>query len=269
MKKLGTLLVVLAAVLFWVVPSFAAKEALNEDELDSVTAAGQPKVIQAIASTASAATVTFTDTLSAHLAFGESAQQTVSALVVNNIVGENQAATMMNIASDANGLTQSLQNNLINQSWGSMKDLERLRGGSGGDGQEVTGAYDKCVFGPCIVQGQDGSGGSARIRTAFADVIIHAAGASADVDVIESPDLELNLGGGAGGVNGAQQGLSALIVNNVVGRNLVANALNIASGTISLTADPVISGSTTQGIDVTQRNWISQFRGAPRGWDLR
>jgi hypothetical protein len=269
MKKLGTLLVVLAAVLFWVAPSFAAKEALNEDELDSVTAAGQPKVIQAIASTSAAATISFTDALSAHLALGESAQSNVSALIVNNIVGENQVATVMNIASDTNGVAGSTQQNLINQSWGSMKDLELLEGGSGGAGQRVTGAFDKCVFGPCFRSGSRGSGGQDRIRTAFADVIIHAAGAAAFVDVLETPELELNLGGGATAGTGAQENLAALIVNNVVGRNLVANALNIASGAISLATDPIISGSTTQGIEAAQRNWISQFRGAPRGWDLR
>lgn len=263
MKKLGTLLLALVAVLFWVIPSFAGKVALNEDELDQLTAAGQPTVIQASGATN---TVTLTDSMKVVAALGGGVQTLLKALTINNVVGENEVSSQGNIVSTSSVTSQASQSNTINQSWGSVLDLGLLaeadaKGGSG------TFAGPKCVFGPCGVSGKSASNSALRL-SAYADVIINALATSGNTVVVtETPNFELDLGGATSTTTpataGAQDGLAALIVNNVAGRNLVANAVNIAAGTVDLTATPSISASG--GAGTNQLNVIRQFRGTPIG----
>jgi hypothetical protein len=71
-------------------------------------------------------------------------------------------------------------------------------------------------------------------------------------------DFELILG------NGAQSDLAALVVNNVVGINLVASAVNIASGRLLVPSGVGLDvGGTGQNVGASQSNIINQFRGTP------
>jgi hypothetical protein len=102
----------------------------------------------------------------------------------------------------------------------------------------------------------------------YADVIINAIATTGNtITVTETPNYELDLGGANAtatpAIVGAQDSLAALIVNNVAGRNLVANAVNIAAGTVDLGASPAISASG--GAGASQLNSIKQFRGTPIG----
>ncbi len=273
MRKLGTLLLALVAVLFWVVPSFAGKVALTEDELDQLTAAGQPTVIQASAATN---VVTLTDAMSAQLAIGAFGQTSLKALTVNNIVGENEVSTQGNVISENGAPSAGSQSNSINQSWGSVLDVGYLPVSSQGGGNGVANSVTKCVFGPCT-QGGNSAKTSDKRLTKYADVIINAIASTSNVvTVTEIPQFELNIGGGSGcdttgacTTPGGQSGLAALIVNNVVGRNLVANAVNIAAGAVDATTGIGAGGGFGFSASAAQSNIIKQYRGTPLGYTNR
>jgi hypothetical protein len=262
-----TFLLALSAVLFWSVPSFAGKTVLSEDELDQLTAAGQPTVIQASGTTN---TITLSDTNRAQLVLGGDFQAGLKALTVNNTLGENEVSSLGNIASSL-GNNTGKQENTINQSWGSVLDVGFLsqnigRGGTG----SFTGP--KCVFGPCSTNGTGASNQAARLSK-YADVIIEALATTGNntINVQETPNYELDIGGGNATtvppILGAQDSLAALIVNNVAGRNLVANAINISAGAVDMTLAPSINSAGSAG--VTQTNVIRQYRGSPLGFATR
>jgi len=113
-------LVVLVAV-FLAAPSAFAKKKLADDELDLITAAGEPTVIEAVTGT-----ISFSDDYTPVLDIAGTSQQNVQGLVINNVSGENQLANALNIASlqFQNGAPD--QSNKIIQSWGATKDLSAV-----------------------------------------------------------------------------------------------------------------------------------------------
>jgi hypothetical protein len=83
--------------------------------------------------------------------------------------------------------------------------------------------------------------------------------AELSVGVDKSGESSLSLG------TGAQNTLAALVVNNVAGRNQVANGINIVGGTLTVgSATPnvaIVSGGA--GAVASQSNTIGQYRGTP------
>ena len=90
MKRFQTVITgisALALVAAFAAPTFAAKTVIEDEELDEVTAAGQPKIAQAHTFTGSATAVNFqVNVFAAHI----DGQQVLTALTLNNIFGENQ-----------------------------------------------------------------------------------------------------------------------------------------------------------------------------------
>ncbi|MBI3989492.1 MAG: hypothetical protein HY347_07730, partial [candidate division NC10 bacterium] len=81
MKKVGAvILVTLVAAFLWALPAFAAKQVLSEDELDLITAAGQPKVLQS----SNGGDITFSDEALYAMELAGGAQEELRALTVNN-----------------------------------------------------------------------------------------------------------------------------------------------------------------------------------------
>jgi hypothetical protein len=117
-------LVVLVAV-FLAAPSAFAKKQLADDELDLITAAGQPTVVQV-----GVGTISFSDDNTPVLTLSGDSQIALQGLIVNNIVGENQVASAINIAAVdfINGVPS--QTNSITQSWGATKDWSSVALGS-------------------------------------------------------------------------------------------------------------------------------------------
>ena len=89
----------------------------------------------------------------------------------------------------------------------------------------------------------------------YSDVNISGTGAiSVDINPVFSMTLDTT----------SQSNLAALIVNNVVGMNQVANALNIAGGSVPLNnAGPGMLSGSNFATTNTQSNTINQFRGTP------
>jgi len=108
-------LVVLVAV-FLAAPSAFAKKKLADDELDLITAAGEPTIVQS-----TTGSISFSDDADAVLSFDTDTQSNAQGLVINNLTGENQIATALNIAS-VTFLAGPSQTNSITQSWGATKD---------------------------------------------------------------------------------------------------------------------------------------------------
>ncbi len=278
MKRIGLLLVVAAlAVFLSTVPAVAAKQSLNEDEMDLVTAAGQPEVIIAVTvatlggSTSTfvtdALTITLTKTGDFNLAVASNGQNRLRALAVNNVVGENTLANAFNIQGlSSAGTTQT---NEVNQSWGSTLDV----GGSAASAASIT-ISGKCIIcdntaggnigtvggyidvsGKAIITNNKAGGSAAGRRSIYADEILIGS------TIFKFEDTQLVLALDAN----SQAQLNALVVNNVVGLNLVANLLNIAGGAVNLSTDPLLAG-TASGVQFaapSQINTARQYRGTP------
>src|SRR5574341_381246 len=111
MIGLGSFLIAAALV----APSFAAKKAVTDEELDMVTAAGQPVVV----STGATSTVSFIGTTVIVSDLLTNSQTTLRALILNNVVGENQVHNGVNVSAlGAAGVANGVQTNTITQSWG-------------------------------------------------------------------------------------------------------------------------------------------------------
>jgi len=270
MRKTGTLiLVALVAAFLGALPAFGAKAPLSDDDLDGITAAGQPKVIQVEAEADDDVDVDidFQEEEDVQLALAGTVQTNLNALTLNNTVGENSLANAMNIvaATEAGPITQE---NIVEQSWGSVKDNEDLSV-DGTDASAEAGA-GKCIGkNACSATAE---GGPPTRASTYADVIIHVDveaddEVDVDIDVEQDPFFELDL------AETVQQTLGALVVNNVVGKNLLANATNIAAGNVPAAAGQVQQASTITGnggpTSTKQANTVNQFRGSPFGFDTR
>jgi len=274
MKKLVIMSLVVLVAVFLAAPSAMAKKQLTNDELEMITAAGEPMIISG-----GSGTIFYTDTSSFDMLLPTDAQDKLMALVVNNLVGELQVANAFNIES-AQGDLEGNQENIITQSWGATKDVSfgfatvagaTAVGGAGGAGGSAS-ASSSCASGAkCGIQynkgGTGGAGGkggdanaargviAAAVLSWYADVIISGTG---DINVDVNPVYAMTLD------TTSQAGLMALVVNNIVGMSQVANAINIESG--ALQYNPAGSGflaPTALQADGSQKNTINQFRGTP------
>jgi len=253
MLGIGSLILTAAMVS----PSYAGKKVITDNEMDQVTAAGQPVVIEANGD------VDFRSKTDIALGIEDNAQHDLRALILNNTAGENQLATDMNIAS---GAGSGRQDNNITQSWGSTYDLDFRGGASDSITAKATaeGGEAECNKGALICVAKAGNSATATAsasastpsirQSIYADQIIVANG---DVDYRPETNIAMDI------QTTAQQGLSALVVNNVAGLNQVATGLNIA-GNVGTGAPgsgnvAVAGGGSAAG----QGNIINQFRGTP------
>jgi hypothetical protein len=239
---------------FLAAPSAMAKKTMNEAELDLITAAGQPTIVQS--SGEDVAVSVLIDIADAQLEIGDTAQTNLTALVLNNVAGENQLGNALNVMGAPGSGVSANQTNEITQSWGSVKDIgvTTVPAGEGGDTGDVNG---KCVFADCSTASTGGNGAILN-QTAHADHILDAVsedGVAVAVD-FQAPVFDLILGGTA------QESLVALVVNNVVGRNQVANGINVAGGNIGFAGGLSVVGAGG-AIAATQSNTITQYRGTP------
>lgn len=268
MRKLVLLSIVAFVAVMVAAPSVMAKKALNEDELDMITAAGQPKIIQT-----GAGSITFTDTPNFSINLSEDSQTNLSALVLNNLAGELQMANAINIATFIFGLMPE-QTNSITQSWGATKDwtsstvagVTATATAAATASATVTATCYKCGVvraGDATATGAAAaaastSPGQIKILTKYADQIIET----------ETGDIFVEQNGVSALVleTGSQTSLSALLVNNVVGLSQVANGINVVAG--GLGANPGLPAfqlsPVTQVLGAgAQTNTIIQFRGTP------
>jgi hypothetical protein len=232
-----------------VAPSFAAKKAVSDEELDMVTAAGQPVVI----TSGGTLDVSFNGTTTIVSDLQAGSQTTLRALILNNVVGENQVHNGININAAATSLSANgSQTNTITQSWGAIYDWSSISTA----GTDVSNKFD-CGMGVLICKGSvtaSGTNGFARVLSKGADVIIHS---DDDATVTYNPSTAIVSDIG----DGAQANLVALVVNNVAGLNQVATGVNITNSNVALTTGIALGG--VDGAGGPQLNNISQFRGTP------
>ena len=245
----------IALVAAFATPTLAAKTVIEEEELDEVTAAGQPKIAQAhtIEGDLAVAVNFQVNVFAAHLG----GQEELTALTLNNIFGENQVANNVNIQaanSDVGSNSGSQTNNTV-QSWGSSKAWrsETVDGQAGGAAVCATAG----IIAKCNAQGGNASEGKIALLWEFADEIADATNELGDAI---AANVVITIVAGTFD-EFAQSGLTALTVNNVFGFNQVANGLNISSGDLAGTG---IDGSL--GTSTTQANVSEQWRGSPKGF---
>lgn len=266
LKHLVILSLVALVAVFLAAPSAMAKKALSEDELDLITAAGQPKIIQT-----GTGTISFTDSPVNTLSLGTDAQRSLTALILNNLAGEVQVANALNITvvGFQNGLLS--QANSITQSWGATKDWTSasVAGVSATTNVSVVQtltASQTCT--KCGIQritlGSNTSTvnatavaapGQLKILTKYADQIVETG--SGDITVEQNGLQTMEL------LGGSQQTLAALVVNNIVGLSQVANGINVLANQTLMNAGGTTLNATFFANGQTQTNNIIQYRGTP------
>ncbi len=285
-KYLVIIGLVAVVAVFLAAPSAMAKKKLADQELDLITAAGEPKIVQT-----GTGSITFTEGPNFTLDIATGSQTQTQGLVINNIAGENQLATALNIQSTQFILGASGgQSNTITQSWGATKDFtfvtidtKTFAGVSAvavnvlipiqarADCSSVAGVT-KCgvnkpgdqnlaVAATAVANAAPGGGvaGAIGILSKYADVIIETV--TGDIIVDENAVATLSI------ETASQTNLAALVLNNVVGMNQVATGVNITGGEV------VVNPGTVNGIFVAsaqqfantpaQSNDITQCRGTP------
>jgi len=258
MHRAVWLLVALLGVSAWSGPAFAGK-ALTDEDLDMVTAAGEPKVIIA-SSSAGTATAEHIDDAVFNLDIPTNAQQGLRALTVANVVGEAQLLVNLNILSVRGDVAGTDQRNFSVQSWGATLPIlsETVAG--------VPGIDQSGCLGECKVNGNIGvvaAPGQIEIASASGDVIMHAdgnLGSLARSD--EEPVFNLKFAADS------QVNLTSLFIANVVGRVQAAYNINIAAATLNLIPDAntpfALPFDSASGV-IKQVNSGVQFRGTPLG----
>jgi hypothetical protein len=266
LKHLVILSLVAFVAVFVAAPSALAKKALSEDEMDLITAAGQPKIIQT-----GTGSITFTDSPVNTLSLGTDAQRTLTALVLNNVAGEVQLANAINITvvGFQNGILG--QANTITQSWGATKDwtsasvagVSATAAASAAASASSSAVCSKCgivrsgnaAASTSAAAAASTSPGVLKVLTKYADQIIETVSGNVFVDQNGTQTLSLD--------STSQQQLAALVVNNVVGLSQVANAVNVLANQTLFNVGGLTLNATFNANGQTQTNTINQFRGTP------
>jgi hypothetical protein len=198
MLRIGSICTIAALLAIGIVlltpPSVAAKLALNEEELDGITASGEPTVI---VTGDENSTIDYTSEPVFTLGFSvPEAQVGITALTIQNVVGELQLLVNLNVLSALNEIAGTEQRNFSMQSWGATLPIADTV-------KTVAGvAAAPCLnAGSCVTKG--GAGGDAGSN-------LHA-GAGGNADSSEggpggagAPSGTLsNLTAGVGGVGGS------------------------------------------------------------------
>jgi hypothetical protein len=278
-KYLVIIGLVAVVAVFLAAPSAMAKKKLADSELDLITAAGEPKIVQT-----GTGSITFTEGPNFTLDIATGSQTDTQGLVINNIAGENQLATGLNIAGSV-FLNNQGQSNDITQSWGATKDFtfvtidtKTFAGVSAvavnvlipiqarADCSTVAGVV-KCgvnkpgdqnlaVAATAVANAAPGGGvaGAIGILSKYADVIIETV--AGDITVDENAVATLSI------ETASQTNLAALVLNNVVGMNQVATGVNIM-GQQTQFSPFILFGATLASGTNQQFNTIHQCRGTP------
>jgi hypothetical protein len=229
-------------------PSFAGKQAVNDDELDQVTAAGQPIIL----SSGNTSVIVAIPITSIAQTIQTGSQLNLRALALNNVAGENQVANGINI-SGAGNATALQQSNTITQSWGATSDITIVGvGAATGSLPANCGGALICKVGTQVTT----LPGVARRLSRTADVII-TAGSTAAVVYVPITNIVASIDGGS------QSSLVALVVNNVTGLNQVGNGVNLLAATTTLGVGGIDIGAANATVGGQQTNNLAGYRGTP------
>jgi hypothetical protein len=133
-------------------PSVSAKLALNEEDLDGIAASGEPTVI---VTGDDGSTIDYTSEPVFTLGFSvPNAQVGITALTIQNVVGELQLLVNLNVLSAINQVAGVEQRNFSMQSWGATLPIA-----------DTVKVVDGVAAAPCLNAGscvtKGGSGGDA------------------------------------------------------------------------------------------------------------
>jgi len=237
-------------------------EVLNDQDLDSITASGQPTVVIADNGEASQKDAS-TQTL--HLV--ENAQAGLRALAITNVVGEAQLLVNLNVISVAGDIAGVDQRNFAVQSWGStLPKIARTVEGEPAVENEIEAEAKNCR--DCEAEINALTGAQIGVTNIAAPGKIEIASASGDVIVDGSEGATVQDASAAtlSFAPNSQVDLAALFIANIAGRTQAAFNVNIASSTLNLfpsTDSPFTDPSASSSAVLKQTNSGVQFRGTP------
>ncbi len=260
--RMGCILTIVVGMMvgLWLPVTSAAKVALNDDELELLTAAGEPTVVNA---TSPDGTASFEDEATFTLNIPEGAQQGLRALTVQNVVGEVQLLVNLNVLSASGTVNNTDQRNFSVQSWGStLPEMSATVAGVPGADNSVNPNCTSSCTGSAkqtVAIGNVAAPGQVEIGSASADVIVQGGKSATSV---QDPVFTLSFD------QNAQVDLAGLFIANIVGRVQAAYNINIAAATLNLIPDagtPFAVPFENATGTIKQVNSGVQFRGTPLG----
>jgi hypothetical protein len=267
-KNAFSTLLALLAISVLVLPAPAALEVLNDDELDSITAAGQPTVVISENGTA-----TQIDDSVQTLSLPTDAQSGLRALAITNVAGEAQLLVNLNVVSISGDIAGVDQRNFSVQSWGATKPEIGLaadgKPGSVDDNSINVSPLCETLCGALGVINQgDDNDTSSFVTNIASDPVVEIASATGDIilDGFGDSKAQDNSVATLAFEANAQTDLSALFIANIAGRTQAAFNVNIASSTLNLfpsTDAPFTDPSASASAVMKQTNSGVQFRGTP------
>lgn len=234
-----------AATLFLAPLAALADLPLEDQELDGITAAGEPTLVTA----GNNSTITFVPETEIVQVIAPSSQAGLRALVLNNVAGENQVANGLNI----HGPSAGGQTNGLTQSWGSINETAAVVV------PPATAAVDISCNGALICKGTPTVAvvpGTVRTLGSTADQIV-TAGSNSSIVYAPVTNIAMRI------ESNSQTNMVALVVNNVTGLNQVGNAINVQGNGVNLTDTSVMVGGGSGAGGSGQHNVINQYRGTP------
>lgn len=244
-----------------------ATDLLQDDDLDRMSAAGDPVVIDS-GNAGGTSTIVYEEQTEFGLVFDQPhAQMGLRALTIQNVVGELQLSVNLNVLSASNNVAGTDQRNFSVQSWGStLADPDTIKAATA---TAVANAACSTTF-SCAAPGGIAVGGSGAVGASATQNSLPAGNVNTPVIAGNTSTAVNNnqnnaptgdVHGGAGGAGGSATANAAANGGIIKGEGAVA-AVAVVGGTLGGASGDVIlrnrcngtSGSSSAGCSVVMDN---------------
>lgn len=244
----------------------SATDVLQDDDLDRMTAAGDPVVIKSEGGTLSQ--VAYNEDTAFTLNIPKDAQVGLRALTIQNVVGELQLLVNLNVLSAQNSVAGTDQRNFSLQSWGStLPDSETIKTATA---SASANAACSVAF-ACAAAGGTATGGGGAVGaiggTNTATVTSTISSPTGGTNSI-SAQANQTADGGAGGAGGAATANAAANSGIIKGNGststsaVVGGTLGSASGDVIIVSKSQPTGVSTVAFDNAAKYGLSFESGA-------
>jgi hypothetical protein len=229
-----------------------ATDLLQDDDLDRLSAAGDPTVITSDGATGSS--IAYSDDSNFNLTLPKDSQVGLRALTIQNVVGELQLLVNLNVLSATNAVAGTDQRNFSLQSWGSTvpdADTIKTATASAVANAACSVAFSCATPGGIAVGGTGGTGAAGATSTAGATNGSIATGAGfGSGGNTNTNTATADSSGGNGGAGGAASSPAAGNSGIIKGNGAASTSAAVGGTLGSSSGDVILIGKSSGGTSV-------------------